>query len=160
MKVMSPQVKDEEIHSPLLDRFMELGVKGGQNFDGSQKDGFLKYEKGKVVGIYDPDKKQYVQITEVASKCDSKLGKSPSLILPWKVLVGEAQKDELLKKYYSELKSMDTLGAQLANTYARRSKEIGLKLVKDKVAFSEKDVNTVLLTGFFHAYGPINDYLN
>ncbi|MFH2142774.1 MAG: 3-hydroxyacyl-CoA dehydrogenase family protein, partial [Bacteroidota bacterium] len=61
MKVMAPQVKDEEIHSPLLDRFITLNVKGGQNFDGSQKDGFLKYEKGKVVGIYDPDKNQYVQ---------------------------------------------------------------------------------------------------
>jgi hypothetical protein len=28
------------------------------------------------------------------------------------------------------------------------------------VAFNEKDVNTVLLTGFFHAYGPINNYLD
>jgi hypothetical protein len=27
------------------------------------------------------------------------------------------------------------------------------------VAFNENDVNTVLLTGFFHAYGPINNYL-
>jgi hypothetical protein len=31
--------------------------------------------------------------------------------------------------------------------------------VNDGVANNEKDVNTVLLTGFFHAYGPINDYL-
>ena len=160
MKVMAPQVKDEEIHSPLLDRFMTLGVKGGQNFDGSQKDGFLKYEKGRPAGIYDPEKKQYVPIADISSKCDSKLGKAPSLILPWKTLIGETNKDEILKKYYSELKTMDTLGAKLAVSYAKRSKEIGLKLVKDKVAFSEKDVNTVLLTGFFHAYGPINDYLN
>ena len=55
---------------------------------------------------------------------------------------------------------MNTLGAELARKYAKRSKEIGLKLVADHVAFSEKDVNTVLLTGFFHAYGPINNYLD
>lgn len=160
MKVMKPQVKNEDIHSPLLDRMIEIGVKGGQNADGSQKDGFLKYDKNKVVGIYDPDKKQYVQIADVAAKCDSKLGAAPASILPWKSLVGSSEKDEILKKYYSELKSMDTLGAKLAVAYAKRSKEIGQNLVKDKVAFNEKDVNTVLLTGFFHAYGPINDYIN
>ena len=36
---------------------MEIGVKGGQNHDGSQKDGFLKYEKGRIVAIWDLDKK-------------------------------------------------------------------------------------------------------
>ncbi|MFH2141294.1 MAG: hypothetical protein ABIJ97_02645, partial [Bacteroidota bacterium] len=100
------------------------------------------------------------QISDVATRCDGKLGNSPLSILPWKELVGNAHKDDLLKKYYAELKTMDTLGAKLAITYAKRSKEIGLKLVSDKVAYSEKDVNTVLLTGFFHAYGPINDYIN
>jgi hypothetical protein len=28
------------------------------------------------------------------------------------------------------------------------------------VAKSTDDVNTVLLTGFFHAYGPVNDHFN
>ena len=54
---------------------------------------------------------------------------------------------------------MDNPGSKLAVKYARRSKEIGLKLVEDKVAFRNEDVNTVLLTGFFHAYGPINEYV-
>jgi len=31
-------------------------------------------------------------------------------------------------------------------------------LVNTEVAASAEDVNTVLETGFFHAYGPINDY--
>ena len=55
---------------------------------------------------------------------------------------------------------MKTLGAELALAYGRKSKEIGLGLVKDGVAAKEDDVNTVLLTGFFHAYGPINDYFD
>ena len=55
---------------------------------------------------------------------------------------------------------MATPGAELARAYGRRSKEIGLGLVKDKVAAREDDVNTVLLTGFYHAYGPINAYFD
>lgn len=160
MKVMKPHVNDEDIHSPLLDKFMEIGVKGGQNSDGSQKDGFLKYEKGKPVGIYDPEKKQYVVIDGFAAKCDQQLGSLPGSIKPWKAVVGNPAKDEIFRQYFTELKAMETLGAQIAKTYAKRSKDIGLKLVHDKVAYNEKDVNTVLLTGFFHAYGPINDYLN
>lgn len=160
MKVMAPHVKDEKIHSPLLDKFMEMGVKGGQNHDGSQKDGFLKYEKGRPVGIYDPDKKQYVAIADISAKCDEKLGVLPKSFVQWKTVVGNPNKEEVFKNYFSELKSMKTFGAELAKSYAKRSKEIGLKLVSDKVAYAEKDVNTVLLTGFFHAYGPINDYLN
>ncbi|OFX41692.1 MAG: hypothetical protein A2X08_17335 [Bacteroidetes bacterium GWA2_32_17] len=160
MKVMKPYVKDENIHSPLLDKFIELGVKGGQNADGSQKDGFLKYEKGKPVAIYDPAQKQYVAISDISAKCEQKLGAMPATVKPWKVVVGNPAKDEILKKYFAELKTMDTIGANLAKNYAKRSKEIGVKLVSNKVAYCDKDVNTVLLTGFFHAYGPINDYLN
>lgn len=50
-------------------------------------------------------------------------------------------------------------GAGLAVAFANNSRSIALKLVSDGVAQSEKDVNTVLLTGFFHAYEPINNYL-
>lgn len=160
MKVMKPHVNDEDIHSPLLDKFMEIGVKGGQNSDGSQKDGFLKYEKGKVTAIYDPETKQYIAIDSFAAKCDAKLGALPATIKPWKAVVGNPAKEEIFKQYFTELKTMDTMGAKMATLYAIRSKAIGQKLVSDKVAFNEKDVNTVLLTGFFHAYGPINDYLN
>jgi len=160
MKVMNPHVKDERIHSKLLDQFMEMGVKGGQNSDGSQKDGFLKYEKGRITAIYDPEKKAYVPVADIAAGCDAKLGKTPDSMVSWKAAVGNPNKDELFRQYFNELKTMNTMGAKLAKAYALRSKEIGLKLVADQVAFGEKDVNTVLLTGFFHAYGPINDYLN
>jgi len=69
-----------------------------------------------------------------------------------------------LEKYlldFSEapLRLISPFGTALTKAYALKSKEIGIYLVTNKVAFSEKDVNTVLLTGFFHAYGPVNDYL-
>jgi 3-hydroxyacyl-CoA dehydrogenase len=160
MGVMNPYLKDEDLHSPLLDKLMDLDVKGGQHSDGSQKDGFLKYEKGKPVAIYDPEKKEYVAIAGFQAVCDDKLGKLPESYQPWKSVVGKADKEEFLKKYFGELKTMKTMGAELAANYAKRSREIGMLLVNSKVAQKTEDVNTVLLTGFFHAYGPINNYLD
>jgi len=158
MSVMNPHVTDEDLHSDLLDRFISLGVKGGQYADASQKDGFLKYEKGRPVAVYNPEKKEYVPISEFQEKCDGKLGGLPKPGLPWRAVIGNPKKDEILETFFKELNTMDSEGAKLAQSYGRRSLEIGKKLVADKVARKEEDVNTVLLTGFYHAYGPINDY--
>jgi len=160
MSVMNPYLKDEDLHAPLLDKMLDMGVRGGQNSDGSQKDGFLKYEKGRPVAIYDILNKSYTPIADIQAKCDEFLGKLPATVQPWKAVVGNPAKEEVFKTYFNDLKNTNTHGASLAVAYALRSKEIGLKLVTDNVAQSENDVNTVLLTGFFHAYGPINNYLN
>jgi 3-hydroxyacyl-CoA dehydrogenase len=72
MSVMNPYLPDEDLHSDLLDRYISLGVLGGQFADGSQKDGFLKYEKGRPAGIYDPEKKAYVPFAQVQAGCDEK----------------------------------------------------------------------------------------
>jgi 3-hydroxyacyl-CoA dehydrogenase len=158
MNVMNPFLPDEDLHSDLLDRMISLGVTGGQYSDGSQKDGFLKYEKGKPVAIYDPDTKAYVEIAGFREKCDERLGPAPASLIPWKAAVKVKAKDQAFGSIFGEMKSMDTLGARLASEYGRRSNEIGKKLVADKVAHNTDDVNTVLLTGFFHAYGPVNGY--
>jgi hypothetical protein len=102
--------------------------------------------------------KAYVAISECQVKVDAKLGAMP--VPPaWKTVVGSKSKDDMLHSYFGQLKSASGLGAELTKTYANRSCAIGLQLVNSGVAFNENDVNTVLLTGFFHAYGPINDYL-
>jgi 3-hydroxyacyl-CoA dehydrogenase len=159
MSVMNPYLDNEELYSPLLDKMLEIGVRGGQNSDGTQKDGFLKYDKSRPVAIYDINKNHYVLFSELQSSCDEKLGKLPSSVQTWKTIVGSKSKDELLKNYFNELKKHESFGAEIARNYAIKSKAIGLKLVSDKVASSENDVNTVLLNGFYHAYGPINDYI-
>jgi len=51
LKVMDPRLPGEGLKSPLLERMLSLGVKGGQDHDGSQKDGLLSYEKGRVTGL-------------------------------------------------------------------------------------------------------------
>jgi 3-hydroxyacyl-CoA dehydrogenase len=158
MKVMNPFLPDEDLHSDLLDQLMGLGVKGGQFSDGSQKDGFLKYEKGKPLAIYDPDKKEYVAIAGFKDKCDAKLGAPPSSLIPWKAAVKVKDKDATFGKIFADMKATDSLGARMAVEYGKNSCSIGKKLVDSGVAFNSEDVNTVLLTGFFHSYGPINGY--
>ena len=158
LAVMNPRLPGENLHSPLIDRLLEQGVRGGQNHDGSQKDGFLQYQQGKPSGIYDPDATRYVAFTEFQAACDARLGPLPEPGLPWKVAVRDPARETLLAQFFGALRSMDTAGAELARRYGARSRDIGLKLVSDEVARNAHDVNQVLLTGFFHAYGPINEF--
>ncbi len=97
-------------------------------------------------------------IAEIQAACDARIGPLPEPALPWKVAVRDAAKDAKLAAFFGRLKSMQTQGAELALRYGARSRDIGLKLVSDGVARNANDVNQVLLTGFFHAYGPVNDY--
>ncbi|MEI7725152.1 MAG: 3-hydroxyacyl-CoA dehydrogenase family protein [Bacteroidota bacterium] len=158
MSVMDHHLKEETLHSPLLDKLLAQGVKGGQFSDGSQKDGILKYEKGRPVAIYDPEAKVYVPFVDLQASVDQKLGTMPTPPA-WKAVVGNKAKNEMLGEYFKQLKAATSLGAELAKAYVLCSSAIGLQLVNSGVAMNENDVNTVLLTGFFHAYGPINNYL-
>ncbi|KAF0199862.1 MAG: 3-hydroxyacyl-CoA dehydrogenase [Bacteroidetes bacterium] len=159
MNVMNPHMPGENLHSPVLDELFDKGVKGGQFSDGSQKDGFLKYEKGRPVAVYSIEKGDYAATEGFAAKADAWLGALPATAMPWKNLVKAADKDAMAALAFADYKKSGDTGASLALAYARRSREIGAKLVSDGVAHSAADVNTVLLTGFFHAYGPVNDFV-
>jgi hypothetical protein len=78
---------------------------------------------------------------------------------PWKNAIKNRSREEMLQQYFNELKKMNTPGSELANDYARKANEIGKQLVSDGVANKTDDVNTVMMTGFFHAFGPVNNYL-
>lgn len=160
LKVMSDRDAESGLRSPLLDRMIELGVKGGQLADGSQKDGFLKYEKGRPAGVFNPETKAYVPFAEIAPRCDVRLGPLPASGKPWKSVIQIADRPGFLAGYFRDLAAMNTFGADLARRYGRRAKEVGLGLVKDGVAQKDEDVNTVMLTGFYHAYGPVNGYFD
>lgn len=158
MLVMKPRLNDNELHSELIDQLNSLDVKGGQNSDGSQKPGILDYANGKPVSVYDPEKQDYISIESFQQKIDDMLGSLPSSFKPWKAIIGNKARDKFFIDYFNELKSMNTIGSTLTKDYVLNSKNIGLKLVSDGVTDKEEHVNTVMLTGFFHAYGPINNY--
>ena len=160
LRVMNGRLPGAELHSPLLDTLVAGGILGGQYADGSQKDGFLKYEKGRPTGVYDPQRKAYIPFAEISGRADQRLGAPPGAAKPWKTVIADPAKVDYLAAYFRELRGMTTLGANLAMSYGRTSKNIGLGLVKSGVAGREDDVNTVLLTGFYHAYGPVNPYFD
>jgi len=157
--VMREHTPDESLKNDLMEKLLGMGVKGGQNADGTQVDGFLQYKRSRPVGVYDPDKKGYIPISDgLKDKLSEKIGKMPEGFSPWRALLIDPTKDEKLEKYFSNLRNSKTFGAKLAVKYLERSKEIGKKLVSDGVANADKDVNDVLTNGFFHLYGPINEY--
>lgn len=160
MQVMNPFLADEDLHSNLLDRMMAIGVKGGQYSSGAQKDGFLKYDKGAITAVYDPDKQEYVAVETFATAANEWMGTMPEGFVPWKNAIKIADKDSHFKTWFGRLKQSNSEAAKLALAYGKNSDAIGRKLVADGVAHHTDDVNTVMLTGFFHAYGPVNEYFS
>ncbi len=158
MQVMNPHLPDENLHSELLDKLMASGVKGGQHADGSQKDGFFVYERGRIAKVYDLNSASYHAVDAIAAEADAALGQFPQGGIAWKTILRDPNKDQKLQDWFHSFKLMNDLGAKLALKYGKRSCEIGQKLVDDNVALAVEDVNTVMMTGFFHAYGPINDF--
>ncbi len=158
LSVMNARIEGEDLHSPLLDEYLKRGVKGGQYADGSQKNGILQYDKGKVTGVYCLVRDRYAPAQDFFDRNDARLGDLPSGTPAWKSAVRVADKDQFFGNYFNTLRSTDTMGAKLALEYADESARIANKLVTDGVAYKVEDVNTVLLTGFFHAYGPVNSY--
>ncbi len=160
LNVMNPFVENEDLHSNLLDKMVEQNVKGGQYSSGAQKDGFLKYKGGKPVAVWDIHKQEYVDIDKFKDECDEILGNLPDSAVTWKSTLRMKNKEDVFLKFFNDLKQLETIGANIAIRYGKRSKEIAEKLVADNVANNSNDVNTVMLTGFYHAYGPVNDYFD
>ncbi|MBE0433376.1 3-hydroxyacyl-CoA dehydrogenase family protein [candidate division WOR-3 bacterium] len=159
LKVMRTHLGDKTLRSRMIDRMVKEKVLGGQYADGSQKDGFLKYEKNRPVGIYDIRNKEYFLITEEWKKrIDGKIGPLPEGFTPWRSLLMDAKKEDKLMAHFDKLKTMDTMGARLAIDFLGKTKEIGQLLVTRGVANSAGDVNAVLVNGFYWLYGPLNNY--
>ncbi|WP_461629284.1 3-hydroxyacyl-CoA dehydrogenase family protein [Labilibaculum euxinus] len=158
LESMQPSFPNEKLSHAALNQLFDNEVKGGQFADGSQKNGIFKYQKGRITEVYDLENAKYIPTEDIEMDCAALLGELPTLKIYWKSVVRDVKKADHLKKFFTELHQIDSVGANLAIAYGKNSKAIGQMLVDTKVAESKADVNTVLETGFFHAYGPINDY--
>ena len=159
MAVMSDRLNKPEIHSPLIDQLMEQGVRGGQYADGSQRDGIFRYEKGKIIGVYDIHNGEYKSAGKLLDAADQYLGLVPAGHKPWKALIRIPNRQAWLTQYFDELSGMQSQGARLARAYLNEMRRIGTDLVEEGIARNAEDVNTVMETGFYHVYGLINDYV-
>lgn len=140
---------DEKLTNATINKMMEL------------KAGFFEYERGKITGVYDPAKRAYLPLDPKGwtGAADKALGELPQPFRPWKALLQAPDKDAALAAHFKALADSKTMGAELARAYHQRSREIGKGLVSRGVAAKPEDVNGVLTSGFYHLYGPINDYL-
>ena len=153
--VMAQHIPQSKFEAPLIEKMLAQDVKGGQHPDGSQKAGFLQYEKGKPVAVYDLQVRDYVTIPEDA---EEELGDLPACHEPWKNLLKDQERDQKLNVYFGVLFNSPSPGAALAQDFLRESRKIAESLVNDGVADKVEDVNTVLESGFYHLYGPANRY--
>lgn len=160
LKVMDTYI-DEPLKSDLIEEYLAHNIKGGQFSNGTQKDGFFKYEKNKPVGLYNIREKKYVLFceNELSKQIDEKLGEMPKTYIPWKKLLSDGKKAEKLATYFKELKAMETLGAKLAVVYLEKSKDIANYLKESGVTDDVENVNKVLMNGFYHIYGAVNQYI-
>lgn len=147
-KIMTEYLPAEVFNTTLVNRMVSEGVKGGQNGDGTQKDGFFSYEKGKPVKVYDIEKKHYIPYV-----IPQEMKTLPTGHESWKALSKDKEKEDKLKRYFSHLLKDNSPASKLAVKFLERSSAIGHGLVKDDVARSVDDVDTVLKNGFFHLYG-------
>ncbi len=154
LKVMRRFSDGTDLDCPLLERFLEKGIRGGQLGDGSQRDGIFQYDKGQIAGVYSLDKGTYVASISV----DKILGPLPDSSLSWKAVVKDPKRDTKLASHFQRLFGQDDFGATLAQDYLKTSRSIAENLVSEGVASNLDDVNTVLVSGFAHAYGPHNSY--
>jgi 3-hydroxyacyl-CoA dehydrogenase len=161
LDVISRFLPGTELHSSLVNDLVARGVKGGQYSDGSQKDGFLKYNKGAIVGVYDTSVGQYEEVDRSeagwCSRLDSRMGTPPAGWMPWKKWVAQPKRDATLMPYLDSLWGCESPACKLARSFLVSTARIADGLVRDGVAANADDVNGVMLNGFYHAYGPINE---
>ena len=153
-QIMSAHISNELFQDPLFDKMINLGILGGQNSDGSQKNGFFQYENSMKSGIYSISDEKYIPLsTPWSSDCDDVLGKFPKGHASWNKLKKDPAPLDKLKNYFFEMAQDHTTGSELARQYLTHSKNIAKKLVHTRVANSVEDVDAILKLGFYHLYG-------
>ena len=160
--VMSRYLPNELFQVPLIDEMIAEEILGGQNPDGSQKNGFFEYEGSIRKGIYDLNEKGYSSLSEGnwREALDNELGPYPAGHASWKLMQKDPQRNEKLKNYFNHLQKGTHLGSELAKEFLINSHQIALNLVRQGVAERLEDVSTVLKEGFFHLYGPDAAWFN
>ncbi|MBU1098807.1 MAG: 3-hydroxyacyl-CoA dehydrogenase family protein [Bacteroidetes bacterium] len=158
LSVMDSRIHGEVLSDDLIVELFGKGVVGGQNSDGSQKKGIFNYEKNKISEVFEISSGDYVPISKIEGQVLSRLGTLPTIIPEWKDTIRSEEKERILSEYFTEMANLDSFGARFTMDYLRKSKDIGENLVSSGVTNYSENVNNVLLLGFYHAYGAINNY--
>lgn len=142
---------DYPFEKELIEELLAHHVLGGQNADGTQKNGIFQYTDHRLEKIWEAGK--YIDLPK------DDLGPLPEGHVPWKKLLKDPNKDSVLKNYFHNLFAVHTKGAELAKDQLYASRKIARKLVVDGVARNISDVNTSLKNGFYHLYGADAEWI-
>ncbi len=152
--IMQQYLKLPKSYIDLFQLLMVNGIYGGQNQNGSQKNGFFQYTGNEIAGIYSTKKMKYIPLGEIEEKIsiDQMIGNPPDN-LSWKSLIKSTNQETLIQNYNKALSKEISLGTELALLFLCNLRQIKQDLVKDGVASSTNDVEAVLKKGFYQLLG-------
>lgn len=152
--IMTSYLSNVNFVQKLIEDMVQAGIKGGQNPDGTQKNGFFEYDGHRIKGVYDLKERRYRSVFTEGWINDifQRLGPKPEVVLTWKTLLTDPLKTQKINKYFRELFALDNLGSNLSQAFLDNLKSIKEDLVKGGAANTIDDVNAVLQLGFYHLY--------
>lgn len=150
MDIMEREFKNEQFNNSLLKRLLKNGIYGGQDGFGKVKNGIFKYENGELVAVYNRTKYEAFDPLDLDHLAPNN----------WKDIRFRKDLDAVLSSHFDNLSNSGGLAAKAAVKYGKACNDIGKRLVDNELAFSEQDVNTVMMLGFHHLYGPINSFFH
>jgi 3-hydroxyacyl-CoA dehydrogenase len=154
-RIMSTYLPGELFQEAFIDDLVSHGILGGQNSNGSQKNGIFQYDTHGRIAIYNPSEDTYSPLHQPwVVEVDKRLGDFPAGHMGWKQMQQQLDYKEKLSLYFDHLMHSPTQGADLAKEFLINSHHIATNLVKQGVAKNMQDVDTILEMGFFHLYGP------
>lgn len=145
------QFLKETFYFELFETITRQGIHGGQNADGSQKDGLFSYTDNHISGIFDPGASTYRPLPENSLIHHYKL-KCPA----WKALQKQQDRDVKLKKHFTALFATKNEAAKLTGEYLKNYHKAGVRLLELHTTDSPEDINQVMMLGFHQLYGPFN----
>lgn len=148
MEIMDGDFKNEEFNNSILKRLLKQNILAGQDSYGGVKNGIFKYESGEIVGVYNRTKYEGFD----------QLNFDNLTLLTWRDLKYKKDLEAILSGHFVHLSKSRSLAAKVAVKYGKACDKIGRDLISNRQAFSEKDINTVMVLGFHHLYGPINSF--
>ena len=156
--IMQDHLK-EKFDFRLLEGLQRMQLVGGQNPDGSQKDGVFLYDNHQPAEVFSPRRGIYTPIIEIESKTASFVGEYP-YHPEWKKLRRSRDIETKLHAHFKAIFSQDYLVGKIAKNYLEFYRDIGNKLLDLKVTNDEESINEVMKLGFHQLYGPFNPFLD
>jgi 3-hydroxyacyl-CoA dehydrogenase len=150
LSVMQEAFPNETFNDTFFQNWIKSGQVGGQDTKGHTKNGIFKYGPSGIIGIFDTYR--YKSITP--------LDLSEITSHTWQELKSDVSSQKTLEEHFKNLHLSKNNFSRIAVEYGKECNKIGEKLVAQKIAFSENDVNQIMTLGFHHLYGPINSFFD